>query len=258
MAALNNLERFSVLLLSAGCGSRLGKLGRKNPKSLLKINSETILSRIANYLVSNGLKELNIVVGYKYKKILKELSQFRELKINYIKIKDYKNNGSSYSWFKFKNLWNKKKKPLLMMHTDLVFDKKYLDNILKSKINNIIGVKKANKSKLKEKSFVAQVNKKMKINSIGFNEKTSKPYGELICINKFSIEITGKIFKFMSDYFKSHGTSLTWEFIINDFIKDNKNKVYTLKNQIYKWVNVNTNNDLILAKKLFKKNKNLK
>ena len=145
-----------------------------------------------------------------------------------------------------------------MMHTDLVFDKKYLDNILKSKINNIIGVKKANKSKLKEKSFVAQVNKKMKINSIEFNEKTSKPYGELICINKFSIEITGKIFKFMSDYFKSHGTSLTWEFIINDFIKDNKNKVYTLKNQIYKWVNVNTNNDLILAKKLFKKNKNLK
>ena len=43
MVALNNLGKFSVLLLSAGRGSRLGKKGKIIPKSLLKIGSETLL-----------------------------------------------------------------------------------------------------------------------------------------------------------------------------------------------------------------------
>ena len=33
----------------------------------------------------------------------------------------------------FKNFWKKKKLPVLLMHTDIVYDKKFLDNILKSK-----------------------------------------------------------------------------------------------------------------------------
>ena len=112
MVALNNLGKFSVLLLSAGRGSRLGKTGKIVPKSLLKIGNKTILHRIINYLTSRGLKELNIVVGYKYKAIINELHKFKDLKVNYIKIKDYVNNGSSFSWFKFQSLWNKKKKNL--------------------------------------------------------------------------------------------------------------------------------------------------
>ena len=35
--------------------------------------------------MARGLKEVNIVVGYKYKKILNELKKFKDLKVNYIK-----------------------------------------------------------------------------------------------------------------------------------------------------------------------------
>ena len=95
MATLNSLEEFSVLLLSAGRGYRIGKIGKKIPKSLIRINSKTILSRIISYLILKGIKEVNIVVGYKYKQIVKELNCYRGLKVNYIKIKDYVKNGSS-------------------------------------------------------------------------------------------------------------------------------------------------------------------
>ena len=252
MVALNNLGKFSVLLLSAGRGSRLGKKGKIIPKSLLKIGSETILFRITNYLMARGLKEVNIVVGYKYKKILNELKKFKDLKVNYIKIKDYVNNGSSFSWFKFHKLWNKKKKPLLVMHTDIVFDEKHFDNILKSKKLNIIGVKKEKKNKLKKNSFVVQVNKKMEIEKIGLNHQILKSYGEITCINKFSTKSADKIFKFMNDYFKINGSDMTWEYILSDFIQFNYNeKFFILKNQIFNWVNVNTPKDIILAKKLF-------
>jgi len=252
MAALKNLSQFSVLLLSAGSGTRLGSKGKKTPKSLLRINSTTILSRLVSQLISNGLKEINIVVVYKYKKILKELSKFDSLKVNYIRIKDYVKNGSAFSWFKFKNLWNKKKKPLIIMHTDIILDKRYIENIIKSRSSNIIGVKKQSRIKLKKKSFVAQVNNKMKINAIGLNQIIKKNYGEIICVNKFSVKVANKIFKFMKKYFKINGSNMTWEFIINDFIKyNNVDKIYTIKNQVYKWVNVNTAKDLALAKKIF-------
>jgi len=92
----------------------------------------------------------------------------------------------------------------------------------------------------------------MEIKSIGLNKKISRSYGEIICINKFSSRITNKIFKFIDQYFKVHGSGMTWEYIINDFIKNNKlEKIYVLKNQIYKWVNINTVKDLSQAKKLF-------
>lgn len=252
MVALNNLGKFSVLLLSAGRGSRLGKTGKIVPKSLLKIGNKTILHRIINYLTSRGLKELNIVVGYKYKAIINELHKFKDLKVNYIKIKDYVNNGSSFSWFKFQSLWNKKKKPLLIMHTDIVFDPRHIDNIITSKKENIIGIKKEKKIKLKEKSFVAQVNKKMEVTKIGLNKEVTKPYGEITCINRFSIKSSNKIFKFMKDYFEINGSGMTWEYILSDFIQFQSNeKIFILKNQIFKWVNVNTLKDLSAAKKIF-------
>ena len=75
-----------------------------------------------------GLKELNIILGYKHNMILKELKKIKSIKINYIKMKDYINTGSVYSLYNFKKLWLKKKqKPILMFHTDIIFDPRYLE-----------------------------------------------------------------------------------------------------------------------------------
>lgn len=252
MGKLIDINNFSVILLSAGTGSRLGALGKIIPKSLIQINEETLIHRLVKYLLKKKLRELNIVVGYKHKMILNELKKIKNIKVNYIYSKNFISNGSCFSWFLFKKFWEIKKKPILMFHTDLIFDEKFADNIISSKIQNIIGVRYSAKKKLKENSFVVRTDKRMTAKEIGLKKNMKSFYGEIICINKFSSKVMNKIFKFMKIYFKNNSKSLTWEFMLNNFIKINKNiKINILKNQNFNWVNINNPKDLVYAKKIF-------
>ena len=45
-----NLSNKQIILLSAGMGRRLGKLGKIQPKSLIKINHETLILRLIRIL----------------------------------------------------------------------------------------------------------------------------------------------------------------------------------------------------------------
>lgn len=63
-----------AIILAAGEGKRL--LNNSCPKCLLKINNETILTRLLNQLFSFGINDITIVVGYEKEKILKEISVF--------------------------------------------------------------------------------------------------------------------------------------------------------------------------------------
>ena len=55
------LQSYSVVILAAGTGSRMGKLGKIKPKTLFKIKNETILKNIIKKLQLRGLKEINII-----------------------------------------------------------------------------------------------------------------------------------------------------------------------------------------------------
>jgi choline kinase len=247
---MDKLKDCFILLLSAGKGTRMGKAGRKIPKTLLKLKEKTILSRLIQNLKSRGANEINIILGYKHKKILQELKASDIPKINYVTIKDYLNNGSVYSLYRSKKLWEKsKKKFVLMMHTDLVFDPKFIDNILKSKKKNIIGLRTLKGKKYKMESFVGAVDKSMRIIKIGKNKEIIKPYGEILCINKFSKKTFVQLIEYLKNYFKKFSTNITWEYPMSDFA--NKVSLYGLKNQSFKWVNVNRPSDLGLAKKGF-------
>ena len=106
---MNNLSRFSVVLLSAGTGSRLGKLGKKYPKCLLKINKKTLLESIIGHLKKRKVKEINMILGYKSKMIIERVKKIKNVKFNFIKVKDYRKNGHACSWHAFKNKWKEKK-----------------------------------------------------------------------------------------------------------------------------------------------------
>ena len=247
---MDKLKDCFILLLSAGKGTRMGKAGRKIPKTLLKVNDKTILSYIIKNLKLRGANEINIILGYKHKKILQELKSLDIPKINYLTIKDYLNNGSVYSLYRSKKLWAKsKKKFVLMMHTDLMFNPKFIDNILKSRKKNIIGLRRLKGKKYKMGSFVGAVDSKMRVKKIGKVKEVTKPYGEILCINKFSKKTFKLLIKYLKNYFKKFSTNITWEYPMSDFA--NRASLYALKNQNFNWVNINRPSDLVFAKKGF-------
>ena len=152
-----NLNNYSVVLLSAGMGRRLGTLGKKYPKCLLKINNKTLIELLLDNLKKRNAKRISMVVGYRSQMLIKFLKKIQGIKINFIKIKGYKKNGHSYSWFKYRDQWFKEKKPLVLIHTDIHFDPIYLDKIMKSKKNNIIGLKHKTNHKFKRNSLVVEI-----------------------------------------------------------------------------------------------------
>ena len=245
-----NLNNYSVVLLSAGMGRRLGTLGKKYPKCLLKINNKTLIELLLDNLKKRNAKRISMVVGYRSQMLIKFLKKVKGIKINFIKIKGYKKNGHSYSWFKCRNQWFKEKKPLVLIHTDIHFDPIYLDNIMKSKKNNIIGLKHKTNHKFKRNSLVVKIDKKNKIKQINRANRINKPQGESIGINKFSKETTGKIFKLMEKFFVVGNKTLSWEIFLNHYIQQTKESFFILKNQSYSWININTFGDYLKAKVL--------
>ena len=68
-----NEKNISVVFLLAGFGKRISNL-TKNPKCLLKINKESIIIKNLKLLKELGIKNVTLVLGYKYKLIKKEIS----------------------------------------------------------------------------------------------------------------------------------------------------------------------------------------
>ena len=88
----------------------------------------------------------------------------------------------------------------------------------------------------------------MKIIKIGRLNEVKKPYGEIICVNKFSRETFEKLNFFLRNYFKKNSKNITWEYPMSDFA--HTSNLHTLKNQNYEWININTKKDLNEANKL--------
>ena len=247
-----NLSNTDIVLLSAGKGKRLGKIGTIKPKSLIKINNETLLTRLVKILVLRKATKISVMVGYKSQKIKQELRKIKEVKFKFIKVKNYKTHGHSYTWYLFNKFWNKKKN-ILLLHTDIIFNENILDNILRSNTKNIIGIKSKKQHLLNPNSFVVQADYKSKIKKIDHLKNLQKYAGEIIGINKISIGTMKLFFKFMEKKFrKKDNRYLSWEYVMNMFINETKVKLFILHNQTTEWVNINRVSDLKRAKKLFK------
>ena len=59
-----------ALILAAGFGSRLTPITLTTPKPLIEVNGKIIIETIIEGLVSNGIEEIYIIVGYMKEKFL--------------------------------------------------------------------------------------------------------------------------------------------------------------------------------------------
>lgn len=246
-------SKYNILILAAGVGKRMGKIGKRKPKCLLKLNNFLLIDYLINFLSSKNFKDINMVVGFQQIQIIKYLSKFRDIKINYIKINNFKTNGHGMSWFAYKKYFLKNKRKTIIIHADVLLHKKYFENIIKSKYPDIIGVQNIQKCSNKEAFYIRE--QKKYITEIKNKNLIKKPKGIVIGLNKVSINTMKKIFTFMDTFFKKkENKKLSWENVLNEFILKNPKIFKILNNQKYNWVNINKKKDLIIAKKLSKKN----
>ena len=120
-----------LILLAAGKSSRIFKKIKKN-KCLIKINKKTLLKHIIDNARDVGIKDIDLVVGYRSKNIINELN---DICINYIFNKKYNSTDMVYS--SILSL-QKCKSDAIICYTDIIFDKKVLKNLIKIRSTNIL------------------------------------------------------------------------------------------------------------------------
>ncbi len=122
-----------AILLAAGIGKRLKPLTDIIPKSLIRIGDKTLLERMLDSLIKEGIKDIYIVVGHLGEKIRERIGkEYHGVAIHYILNRDYK-MGSAFSVWAARNYFND---DILLMDSDVIFENAILKTLIKSKDEN--------------------------------------------------------------------------------------------------------------------------
>jgi choline kinase len=165
-----------AVILAAGIAKRLRPLTDNTPKCLLKVGKTNLLHRTLDNLISNGINDFVFVLGYRGNMIMDYLNKnFSTINKTVLTNPDYENNNNSYS------LWMTKdcvKDSMLLLDSDILFDKEIIDKLLKSGHGNCLAVNVT--ENLDEEQIKVIIDDENKILHIGKEINIKESIGESI------------------------------------------------------------------------------
>lgn len=119
-----------VIILAAGEGKRLRPITNDLPKCMIKLGGIPLITRQLELLRELGIKNINIVTGYK--------SEFFEsMGCNLINNKNYKTTNMLYSLMLAYKLFDSKE-DILVLYSDIIFEKKIIKQIININKNIVV------------------------------------------------------------------------------------------------------------------------
>jgi choline kinase len=182
------------VILAAGIASRLRPLTDNTPKCLLKVGQKNILALTLDNILANGISDIVIVTGYLQEQIRDFVSKsYPELKVEFIYNKLYASTNNIYSLWLAKDavLGNE----MLMMDSDIVFDKNVIAKLLASGYDNCLALKRHN---VADEEIKVRVDGKGRVMGIGKDVDPADAIGESIGIEKFGVHSVEKLFDVLS------------------------------------------------------------
>jgi len=229
-----------AIILAAGRGSRLKGFFNK-PKCLIKLGKDnlTLLERTYNNLKDSSIETINIITGYKHRDVYKVLKK----KASYIHFKNYRKTNNLQTLLYAKKLLNSS---FICLFADIIYEKKIIKKLL---MNNKDVCLVIDSSKVLEGTMRVMI-KDNKITDIGSHIKVNEGHGNFIGIAKFSNNGSKNLKKYLlkeKNNYKDYYTQALRKMIVNGL-----NISYiNIKNDF--WKEIDTNKDLIEAKKMVRK-----
>ena len=193
-----------AIIIAAGLGSRLRPFTDKVPKCLVRIGNKTILESQIEIFKSLGIKDINLIVGYKKNK-------FKDKKINYIYNNEFLKNNSLESLFYASSKMNS---PCIITYSDIIFKKKIVKKLLKSREDISVLVDTDWKKNYKGRTLhpISQAenvvyDKNLFLKKVGKNISSKESNGEFIGmlkINSNGSKIFKKYYKLAKKKFKKN------------------------------------------------------
>ena len=244
------MKNFAIIL-AAGIGSRLYPLTQEYPKSLVKVNGREILDyQIQGYLKSGILEEnIFIVTGYRHEMIVDYLKN-NYPKVNEIYSPDYLTTNNMYSLYlglnaikqKFDNLGH-----LFINNADCLYDEKLMNEFVNSEFESAIATEVGTYI---EESMKVVVRDDNSLVNIAKTITENDAYGVSVDLYKYSAPTVKRLYEIVRDYIEVKKDLKQWtEVAFPELFKTEKVYPFDIKHK--KWVEVDNNDDLALADKLF-------
>ena len=247
---MDKAKSISAIILVAGIGKRISDYTNK-PKCLLKINGESLLLRNIRFLQYYGIKNIIVVTGYKSHLIEQEINKIKnKISLKIVLNKRFKTHGNCYSLkLGLKKITN----DVIYFDGDVVYEKKILGAYIKNKFVNSILIGNGDKYDV-ECAKVFSFKKKVArvIEKRTFFNKKYEFIGEAIGINKLCKNAIKNFLEISNIAFKNKDNlNLNWDTFYDKFLLKNIQISYS-KISNNKWVEIDTYDDFIKAKKIMK------
>ncbi|MBE6444388.1 MAG: HAD-IIA family hydrolase [Alphaproteobacteria bacterium] len=241
-----------AIILAAGIGSRLYPITQEMPKSLVKVNAREILDYQIQGYVKSGIKEENIfiVTGYKHEMIAEYLQN------NYPKVKeiyspDYLSTNNMYSLYLGLNSISKigfdKLDFLFINNADCLYDEALMYEFVNSEYKNAIA---CDVGTYIEESMKVIIKDDNSLINIAKTITADEGYGVSVDLYKYSSKTVSRLFEIVKDFIEIKKDLKQWtEVAFPELFKTEKVFPFDIKGK--KWVEVDNNEDLLLADKLF-------
>lgn len=246
-----------AIMLAAGMGKRLGKYTNNNTKCMVKIQDKTLIERAIEALLDNNINKLIMVVGYKRDNLKKYLLEecnnprIKEMQIEFIDNDIYDKTNNIYSLYLAKDELSKE--DTILLESDLIYDSKLIEEIVKSKDKNVVSVAKY-KQWMDGTVVTIDENK----NVVEFIEKRNFDYNKVdsyyktVNIYKLSKEFCRKEFvPFLNAFISTYGENEYYELVLKIIAHLSRSQLKALDISNIDWYEIDDAQDYDIASCIF-------
>ena len=237
--------------MAAGIGKRLYALNINKPKCLINIGSTTLIRRSVNLIVSKGISDITVVVGYKSDLIHNELNN----DVAYFENPDFQTTNS------IKSLWYAKdllEGDVLLLNGDLYYEHDILDYAI-NQTNPVVMLADSTRIDKADYRFGFSGNQ---INRFGKHLTNHETDGEYVGIVRIDQSFIKTFKQTLEDMITAGKSNIWWEDVLYSFIEKNIpihyfdvagtfwSEVDTLQdyNYLQNWI---TNQDMPISRKIY-------
>lgn len=244
-----------AIILAAGMGKRLGELTKGHTKCMVKVNGETLISRLLKQLDRCKLHKIILVIGYKGNELKEYISTLQiHTPIEYVKNDIYDKTNNIFSLFLAKDALLTD--DTLLFESDIILEDSIIDLLIQTPDKDIAIV---DKYEPWMDGTVVTIDEENRIERFvpknQFKYTETADYYKTVNLYKFSKDFSTSMYvPFLEAYCKSLGTNEYYEQVLRVITMIDKSSIKALPLQGNKWYEIDDAQDLDIAESLFSEN----
>lgn len=212
-----------ALLMAAGKGTRISRYIEGKPKCTVNIGRTSLIEYTIKQLISHGITEIGMVLGYK-SEVIKEL--LKDYDITYFNNYFYDvTNSIASAWFAKDFLSG----DMLMMNADVYLEPELFDEVLKEKKSPVLFSDSSRKEEADYK-FYYEGNELIKFGKELSGEDIS---GEYIGAAKIEAVFVEKYIERLTELIADGNHGMWWEDVLYSFVTDRAVYVKDIKGKFW-------------------------